>query len=166
MMSKIPIYIAKKFKILLKTIDIEKPVFGFFYVNELSKKELDDLSFILKAKVILEEKLDETMFNIHLRNIYENEVKDASTHEYSNAVAVPPTVNNDEIPVSQDLTVTDFLKTVPMDLLEFEIKRRYLEKNLIGQVTIDENVTFKFDEVKWPKGSYKVSVSFIEEIRG
>jgi hypothetical protein len=93
-------------------------------------------------------------------------VKDASTPEYSNAVAVPPTVNNDEIPVSQDLTVTDFLKTVPMDLLEFEIKRRYLEKNLIGQVTIDENVTFKFDEVKWPKGSYKVSVSFIEEIRG
>lgn len=159
-------FLSKQYRIIPVEFDAQEKFVHVDYVEVIDDKRQKDIEFILKNfKVKFNKKIDESTFDAEFKAIYLSttpkeikltESKKEILHKYTEDVAEQ---------TQESIGLTDFLKEIPLGLLEAELRKRYLAVPANGEIVVHKDgVEFKLAEIKWPVGTYKIRVEVIEEI--
>ena len=103
---------------------------------------------------------------IFKNNKNRNETIIAKTNENDDMLSANnPTVFTPDIE-EEPITMVDFISSIPLETLEKEIRKRYLNRDMSGKLLIsnDNKVQFQLDELKWPSGIFNIKIIYESEV--
>lgn len=161
----IPPFICKTFKIVPNGISENDSVI-LDYVDTLSESQLSQIKTMTRKAVKLGEKLERDQLDRKIAKMFSDDHPDVTPNEAPSNEPKNDGPPNPQIKYQSDvLGAEDFIKTLPLPVLEREIKRRYLSKPVSGVITINDSGTkVSMPNMPWPQGSYEFEMKFVSEI--
>lgn len=161
-------FLSKQYRIIPTEIDLHNKIVLVDYVDVIDDKRQKDIEFILKNfKIKFNNKINEETFDTEFKEIYLS----TTPKKIKQVEAEPPKkeilhkYTEDVQETQESVGLTDFLKEIPLGLLETELRRRYLSVPGFGKITVNKDgVNFTLDELKWPVGDYKIRVEVVEDV--